>query len=74
MGLAPSARAEAITRRTYNRPYDDDKLETWTDTVERATRVHHRWLWQNAGGSPDEGELTELYNLVQLHQVPVLTE
>ena len=64
MGLAPSARAEAITRRTYNRPYDDDKLETWTDTVERATRVHHRWLWQNAGGSPDEGELTELYNLV----------
>lgn len=62
----PSARAEAITRRTYNRPLDEygTKLETWEETTERATRVHHRQLWQQAGGKPNESELTELHELV----------
>jgi len=62
----PSVRAEAVTRRTYNRPLDDDGnlLETWEGTVERSTRTHHRHLWEQAGGKPDEGELQELRDLV----------
>lgn len=63
---APTARAEAITRRTYNRPLDDhgEKLETWAQTVERATRVQHARLWREAGGKPSMAELDELYTLV----------
>ena len=65
-GFQPSARAEAITRRTYNRPKDDEGkvLETWTETVERSTRVHHERLWSEAGGKVDLQELDELYELV----------
>lgn len=57
-----SARSEATTRRTYNRPLDDEgsKFETWEQTVERAQVEHQRRLWADAGGSPDEGELAEL--------------
>ena len=64
--LLPSARAEAVTRRTYNRPLDEDGtvLETWDQTVNRATRVHHQRLWESAGGKPDSAELDELYSLV----------
>lgn len=65
MPVAPSARAEAITRRTYNRPLNDDGLlETWKETAHRATVKHHQWLWENAGGTPDLGELAELEQLV----------
>lgn len=62
----PSARAEAVTRRTYNRPLDEtgDTLETWEETANRATRTHHRRLWKEAGGQPDESELDELFHLV----------
>lgn len=62
----PSARAEAVTRRTYNRPLDDDGtvLETWEQTANRATRIHHHRLWESAGGEPDSEELDELYTLV----------
>lgn len=62
-----SARAEAVTRRTYNRPLfniNDDTLETWEQTTERATVKHHRKLWEEAGGKPNEEELQELYGLV----------
>jgi ribonucleoside-triphosphate reductase len=63
---AISARAEAITRRTYNRPLDEDGtvFETWEQTVKRATKDHHRALWEYAGGNPSESELEELYQLV----------
>lgn len=62
----PSARAEAVTRRTYNRPLDDSGtiLETWAQTVHRATRVHHKRLWEGANGKVDDAELDELFNLV----------
>lgn len=62
----PSARAEAVTRRTYNRPLDEDGtvLETWEQTANRATRIHHQRLWESAGGKPDSAELDELFNLV----------
>src|SRR5690606_29793168 len=39
-------------------------LETWDQTVERATVVHHRRLWEYAVGKPDEQELQELKQLV----------
>lgn len=61
--LSPlSARAEATTRRTYNRPIDGEgtKFETWEMTARRAQYDHQRRLWEEAGGSPDEGELQEL--------------
>jgi len=63
---AVSARAEAITRRTYNRPLDEsgNTLETWEQTVARATCTHHRRLWEGAGGTPNEEELLELQQLV----------
>lgn len=45
-----SARAEAVTRRTYNRPLDDEgkKFETWVQTIRRAQVEHHRILWNEA--------------------------
>lgn len=60
-----SARAEATTRRTYNRPLDPAgaKFETWADTVKRSHSDHHRRLWEDAGGRPDERELAELDDL-----------
>lgn len=69
----PSARAEAVTRRTYNRPLDEsgNVLETWEATSERATKVHHRRLWEQAGGKPDEAELNELHDLVLNRQALV---
>ncbi len=62
----PSARAEAVTRRTYNRPLDEtgNTLETWEQTANRATRVHHETLWKGAGGNPNYEELEELFELV----------
>jgi len=39
-----STRAEVITRRTYNRPLDNDKFETWEQTISRVIS-HQRWLW-----------------------------
>ncbi len=64
---SPSARAEAVTRRTYNRPLDAEGtiLETWEQTAHRATRIHHRKLWEGAGGKPNDAELDELYELVR---------
>lgn len=64
---APSARAEAVTRRTYNRPLDDDgtQLETWDETVHRATVKHHYQLWSDAGGVVNTDELLELERLVR---------
>lgn len=66
---APSVRAEAVTRRTYNRPLDEDGnlLETWEQTAERATFKHHLYLWEKAssnGASPNLDELRELQQLV----------
>ena len=43
----PSTRASVITRRTYNRPLNDDgtEFESWTETVDRVID-HQRWLWE----------------------------
>ena len=60
-----SARSEAITRRTYNRPLDDEgsTFETWAQTVRRSHYEHHVNLWEGAGGKPDLDELEELNQL-----------
>lgn len=45
----PSIRAQVITRRTYNRPKDEDGkiFETWDETVDRVIE-HQRFLWERA--------------------------
>lgn len=66
----PSTRADVITRRTYNRPIDEngDVFETWEMTVDRVIN-HQKWLWERAKGTkltPKEKEelvlLKELMN------------
>ena len=45
----PSVRAEIITRRTYNRPLNDEGtlFETWEDTINRVIS-HQDWLWSRS--------------------------
>lgn len=66
--MNPSVRAEIITRRTYNRPLDEEgKLfETWGQTVDRSIS-HQRWLWERAQSSSlSFGQLDELEELREL--------
>jgi len=65
-----SVRAEIITRRTYNRPLDEEGgiFETWEQTVDRVIE-HQKWLWLRADESIvphyiDSGELAELRQLM----------
>ncbi|WP_371731485.1 hypothetical protein, partial [Marinobacterium sp. xm-d-509] len=54
-----------VTRRTYNRPLNDEGtvFETWEQTVERVIG-HQQWLWERAKGSSlDMLELAELGEL-----------
>ena len=46
-----STRAQIITRRTYNRPLDEEAMifETWKSTVDR-TIGHQQWLWERQLG------------------------
>lgn len=63
--MTPSLRAQVVTRRTYNRPLDEDGkvFETWEQTVDRVIG-HQRWLWERALGRGlnviEEAELAEL--------------
>jgi ribonucleoside-triphosphate reductase len=63
--MTPSLRAQIVTRRTYNRPLDEDGkvFETWEQTVDRVIG-HQRWLWERALGRGlnviEEAELAEL--------------
>lgn len=65
----PSLRAQLITRRTYNRPLDDQGtvFETWEETVARVID-HQAWLWERACGSSlnlsQEQELLQLKKLM----------
>ncbi len=64
-----SARAEATTRRTYNRPTDaaGETFETWDDTIQRAQVDHHIKLWSDAGGEVESPEVkAELAETKQL--------
>jgi len=72
----PSTRAQIVTRRTYNRPLDDEgrSFETWEDTVARV--IHHqRWLWERALkrelNSQETSELEDLRQLMLERKVSV---
>lgn len=66
---ALSVRAEAVTRRTYNRPKDaaGSSFESWTESMDRCTR-HQARLWRDAGGKASSravrAELEELRQLM----------
>jgi adenosylcobalamin-dependent ribonucleoside-triphosphate reductase len=63
-----STRAAVITRRTYNRPLNDEGtvFETWKLTVARVID-HQQWLWERAKGSElNDAEFAELYELEEL--------
>lgn len=71
---APSFRAQLVTRRTYNRPLDDEgtQFETWAQTVDRVIS-HQRWLWKKAQGHElgkrQEAELEDLRTLFMERKV-----
>lgn len=69
-----STRAKVITRRTYNRPIEDDKFETWNETISRIIE-HQTWLWERAKGSKlnnkEKKELKDLRELVIDRKVSV---
>lgn len=63
-----STRAKIISRRTYNRPLNDDGtvFETWAETVGRVIK-HQRWLWERQlNRSLDAKENAELQEFRQL--------
>jgi ribonucleoside-triphosphate reductase len=66
---APSTRARVVTRRTYNRPLNEEgtEFETWEQTVDRVCK-HQMWLWQRAKGTPflEHDEFEEIMELRQL--------
>lgn len=72
----PSTRAQVITRRTYNRPLNDEGtvFETWDETVNRVID-HQRWLWERAKGTTldlvDMAELEEFRQLMLDRKVSV---
>jgi ribonucleoside-triphosphate reductase len=72
----PTTRANIITRRTYNRPIDEDKgiFETWEQTVDRVIE-HQHWLWRRAKGRALSDrqtlELDELRDLMCSRKVSV---
>ena len=69
MTTKPTARAEILTRRTYNRPLDDEGkvFETWEQTVARVIG-HQEWLWvrvkDTALNKAERDELEELRQLM----------
>lgn len=70
----PSLRAQVVTRRTYNRPLNDDGtvFETWEQTVDRVIS-HQKWLWERAKGSKltenQKKELQDFKNLLLQRKV-----
>jgi len=61
-------RGQVITRRTYNRPLNNEGtiFETWEETIERVIG-HQRWLWKRAKRLPlNDEEIEELSALRRL--------
>jgi ribonucleoside-triphosphate reductase (formate) len=64
----PSVRASVLTRRTYNRPLNDEGtvFETWPETIARV-RQHQVWLWERAlGDSLTAKQVQEMDELEEL--------
>lgn len=68
MSFTPSVRAQVVTRRTYNRPKNDEgtEFENWDETIDRVIS-HQRWLWERAANrdllADELAELDELRDL-----------
>lgn len=63
-----SLRSQLITRRTYNRPLNDEGtlFETFEQTIDRVIN-HQRWLWERAQERQlDDSQEAELNDLKQL--------
>ena len=64
-----SLRSQLITRRTYNRPLNDEGtlFETFEQTIDRVIN-HQRWLWERAQerqlNASQEEELNDLRQLM----------
>lgn len=62
-------RASVVTRRTYNRPLNDEGtiFETWEGTVDRVIG-HQQWLWERSKNEKlnqgEQGELNEFRELM----------
>lgn len=66
--FTPSARAQVVTRRTYNRPLNgsETEFESWPQTVDRVI-MHQEWLWtRQTGLALTEVQRDELNELRQL--------
>ena len=62
-------RASVVTRRTYNRPLNNEGtvFETWEQTVDRVIG-HQKWLWERSKNNKlnqgEQGELNEFRDLM----------
>lgn len=78
-----SFRSQFVTKRSYNRPLDEDGtiFETFTQTIDRVIS-HQRWLWETAKGKligedidqlteDEEAELEEMRILLLNHEATV---
>jgi ribonucleoside-triphosphate reductase (formate) len=67
LGTTPTKRAKATALRTYHRPTENGKLETWSQVVDRVIK-HQHWLWARALnrklGKKELAELAELKSLI----------
>lgn len=81
--MNPSFRSQFVTKRTYNRPLDEDGtiFETFDQTINRVIE-HQRWLWETAKGkligedidqltAEESAELEELRQLMLKHEAMV---
>lgn len=73
----PSARAEILTRRTYNRPLNEEGtvFESWEQTIDRVIQ-HQEWLWRRAKkaetlAAHEYAELEQLRELMLQRKVSV---
>ena len=66
-----STRAQVITRRTYNRPLENETFETWEQTVDRVI-THQEWLWERAQknklNKKQKAELEKLKDIMMKRQ------
>lgn len=65
--MEQSLRSQLITRRTYNRPLNDEgtMFETFDQTIDRV--IHHQyWLWNRSAKDKSDVDWEELSELAQL--------
>ena len=65
-----SLRSQLVTRRTYNRPKDEQGVvfETWEETVDRVIK-HQEWLWKRADEYYEDWAFRHEQELEELRQL-----